>query len=178
MALLKIARLGHPVLRMRASELSEEELALAETQRLIDDMVETMREARGVGLAATQVHQPKRIFVMEVKSANPRYPGHEEVELTVVVNPEIVTYSEETEEDWEGCLSIPELRGRVPRHSSVVLRGLDRKGKPIVIEAKGFAARVIQHEKDHLDGVVFLDRMSDFSTLTYPREFEDFWLDE
>jgi len=177
MAFLKIARLGHPVLRMKANPLSKEELARDGTQRLIDDMVQTMREARGVGLAATQVHELKRLFVMEVKTANPRYPEREELELTIVANPEIKTHSEETEEDWEGCLSIPDMRGVVPRYASLVLSGLDRKGNPLEIEASGFHARVIQHELDHLDGVVFLDRMSDLSTLTHLQEFEDFWLE-
>lgn len=175
MSLLKIARLGHPTLRTRARALSKTEIEDTKTQRLIDDMIETMRFAGGVGLAATQVFECKRVFVMEVKSTNPRYPGEEEFPLTVFINPEILNHSEETEEGWEGCLSIPDLRGRVPRYTHLVLRALDRHGKEMEIRARGFSARVIQHELDHIDGKVFLDRMKDFSTLTYLEEFEEFW---
>jgi peptide deformylase len=124
------------------------------------------------------VHVPARIFLVEVRGgpANPRYPSQGEVPLTVLINPEIVRHSDETAEDWEGCLSIPDLRGRVPRWTSLTLSALDRESKPVTIEAADFFARVIQHELDHLDGVMFLDRMKDFATLTYLREFQKFWL--
>jgi peptide deformylase len=175
-ALLKIARLGHPILRHRAQELAAGDVASPGVQRFIDDMIDTMRDGDGVGLAAPQVHVPARIFLVEVRGPNPRYPGQGEVPLSVFINPEIVRHSEETEEDWEGCLSIPDLRGRVPRWKSLTLKALDREGKPVTIEAADFFARVIQHELDHLDGIMFLDRMKDFSTLTCLREFQKFWL--
>lgn len=176
MALLKIARLGNPVLRRRSDEVTLEELASPGTQGLIDDMIDTMRDARGVGIAAPQVHVGKRIFIIEVKDSNPRYPNMDEVPVTAIVNPRIISASEDTEEGWESCLSIPDLRGNVPRHASVVIECVDREGSPLEIEASGFLARIIQHESDHLDGVLFIDRMTDLTQLAYPTEFEDFWM--
>lgn len=175
MSLLKIARLGHPCLRQRALPVAAEELSSAPFQQFIDDMIETMRDGDGVGLAATQVHVLKRMFLVEVKSPNQRYPDQLGVPLMVIVNPEIREHSEEVEDDWEGCLSIPDLRGRVPRWRSLRLTGTDRSGQEIDLEASRFFARVIQHELDHLDGIVFLDRMRDFSTLTHLREFQVYW---
>ena len=175
MALLKIARLGHPVLRQRALPVAADELASPSFQQLIDNMIETMRDGDGVGLAATQVHALKRVFLVEVKAPHPRYPNQPDVPLTVVVNPEIREHSEELEEDWEGCLSIPDLRGRVPRWRSLTIAGLDRTGREISLDATQFFARVIQHELDHLDGIVFLDRMHDFSTLSHLREYQVYW---
>lgn len=178
MALLKIARLGHPILRQKAQPLAENLLNSSEIQNLIESMIETMRDAEGVGLAAPQVHFPLRIIIVEVRPDNPRYPQQECVPLTVLVNPEIVFASEDQEMGWEGCLSIPDLRGVVPRAVSVVVRGLDREGREVTIEAHHFFARVLQHEIDHLDGIVFLDRMKDLSTLTFLNEFERFWASE
>jgi peptide deformylase len=128
MALLTIARLGHPVLRERAAPVTADDLASPETQAFIDNMIETMRDSEGVGLAAPQVHVLKRIILVEVKSPNPRYPGQPGVPLTAIINPEITQHSAEREEDWEGCLSIPDLRGRVPRWRSLRLTGLYRAG--------------------------------------------------
>jgi len=176
MPLLKIARLGHPVLRQRALPVAADELASPLIQRLIDDMIDTMRDGDGVGLAAPQVHVLKRIILVEVASPNPRYPGQPGVPLTAIVNPEIAEHSTQQEDDWEGCLSIPDLRGRVPRWKSLRVTGLDRTGKEITLEASQFFARVVQHEMDHLDGIVFPDRMRDFSTLTHLREFQKFWV--
>jgi peptide deformylase len=173
--LLKIARLGHPCIRERALPVTAEELASATFQQFIDDMIDTMRDGDGVGLAATQVHVLKRVFLVEVKTPHPRYPNQAGVPLTVIVNPEIRQHSENLEEDWEGCLSIPDLRGRVPRWQSLELSGLDRTGKPLSIKASDFFARVIQHELDHLDGIVFLDRMRELSTLSHLREYQVFW---
>jgi peptide deformylase len=175
MSLLKIARLGHPVLRQKALPVSLEELASPPFQQFIDDMIATMRDGDGVGLAATQVHVMKRVFLVEVKAPHPRYPNQPDVPLTVVINPEIRPHSEEMEEDWEGCLSIPDLRGRVPRWRSLHLAALDRTGRDISLDAEQFFARVIQHELDHLDGIVFLDRMRDFSTLSHLREYQLYW---
>jgi peptide deformylase len=175
MALLKIARLGHPVLRQRAQPVSPEELSSPAIQTFIDDMIDTMRDGDGVGLAATQVHALKRIILVEVKSPNPRYPDQLGVPLTAIINPIVTAHSEETEEDWEGCLSIPDLRGRVPRWHSLDITGLDRIGQEISFSAGQFFARVLQHEIDHLDGIVFPDRMRDFSSLTHLREFQKYW---
>jgi peptide deformylase len=176
MALLKIARLGHPVLRQVAIPVEEAEIKTAVFSRFVDDMIDTMRESDGVGLAAPQVYASKRLAIVEVKGPHPRYPNQPEVPLTVLVNPVVVSHSAELEDDWEGCLSIPDLRGRVPRWQSLQLKALDRTGAPIEINASGFFARVIQHELDHLDGVIFLDRMKDLQTLTHLREFQKHWM--
>ena len=130
----------------------------------------------GVGIAAPQVHTPHQVIVIEVNPQNPRYPGYPEVPLTILLNPQIMSHSSEIEDDWEGCLSVPDLRGRVPRWSSLRLQGLDRQGHPIELNAKGFFARVIQHEMDHLNGQVFLDRLPDLSSLTYLREYQQYWM--
>jgi peptide deformylase len=175
MALLKIARLGHPCLRQHADPVTAGELSSPEFQQFIDDMIQTMHDGDGVGLAATQVHVRKRVFLVEVKAPHPRYPDQSGVPLTVIVNPKIRKHAKKVVEDWEGCLSIPDLRGRVPRWRSLELSGLDRNGKPISLKAQDFFARVIQHELDHLDGIVFLDRMRDFSTLSHLREYQAFW---
>jgi peptide deformylase len=173
-ALLKIARLGHPVLRQAAAPVEAGEISTAGFQKFIDDMIDTMRESDGVGLAAPQVYESKRLVLVEVKGPHPRYPDQADVPLTVLINPQIVAHSDEKEEDWEGCLSIPDLRGKVPRWSSLNVTALDRNGQPIALQAGGFFARVIQHEIDHLDGVMFLERMSDLRTLTFLREFQKF----
>jgi peptide deformylase len=175
--LLKIARLGHPVIRQVAEPVGIEELRSLSIRDLIDDMVETMRDADGVGLAGPQVHVAKRIVVMEVSPASPRYPGRPSVPLTIIVNPAIVSHSQDTDEGWEGCLSVPDLRGRVPRWSAVEVVGTDRHGAPLRIETSGFFARVLQHELDHLDGRVYLDRLPDLSTLTHLREFARYWME-
>ena len=176
MPLLKIARLGHPVLRQPASPVSAKDLQTPALQQFIDDMADTMRDSDGVGLAAPQVHAPLRIILVEVRNLNPRYPDQPPIPLTPLVNPEITSRGDTTEEDWEGCLSIPDLRGRVPRYTALTINALNRHGQPVTLEAKDFFARVIQHEIDHLDGVMFLDRMKDFSTLTHLREFQKYWL--
>lgn len=174
MSILKVARLGHPVLRAPAAEVPPAEIPSARIQGLIGDMIETMKEYDGVGLAAVQVHEPLQIAVLEV-SENPRYPGKGRVPLTVLVNPVVTPVGDETEEDWEGCLSIPELRGKVPRYKRVRVQALDAEGRALDFTASGFHARVIQHEHDHLKGKVYLDRMRDFSTLTHLLEFSRYW---
>jgi len=174
-SLLKITRLGHPNIRQGAEPVSSEELRSREIQRLIDDMVETMRDAHGVGIAAPQVHVSKQIIVIEVLPDNPRYPSQPAVPLTVLLNPAITDHAETMEEGWEGCLSVPDLRGLVPRWTRVNVTGLDREGQSVQLDAEGFFARVIQHEVDHLQGRVFLDRLPNLSTLTHLREYEQFW---
>jgi peptide deformylase len=175
MSILKVTRLGHPVLRKVTENVSQQELQSPAMQKFIDDMIETMKEYDGVGLAADQVHESKQIAVLEVAD-NPRYPEKPRVPLTVLVNPTITPLSEDMEEDWEGCLSIPDLRGMVPRYKSVRVQALDRQGKQIDFVADEFHARVIQHEFDHLTGKVYLDRMHDFSTLTFLQEFARYWM--
>lgn len=177
MSILKVPRLGHPVLRKAALPISHEEIRDPGMQRLIDDMIETMKEYQGVGIAAVQVHESKQVAVLEVAD-NPRYPGKTAVPLSVLVNPEMVPLTNETEEDWEGCLSIPELRGQVPRYKSIRVTACDRDGSELDFVATGFHARVIQHEIDHLRGHVFLDRMRDLSTLTYLAEYSRFWIED
>jgi len=177
MAILKVTRLGHPVLRKITENISVKELKGASMQRFIDDMVETMKEYDGVGLAADQVFTSKQIAVLEV-SDNPRYPNKGKVPLTVLVNPKITPLSDDMEEDWEGCLSIPDLRGSVPRYKRIHVTALDRHGNKLDFVAKDFLARVIQHEYDHLNGKVYLDRMRDFSTLSFLQEFGRYWLNK
>jgi peptide deformylase len=170
MSILKVARLGHPVLRQVTVNLSPHEIQSPPMQKFIDDMIETMKEYDGVGLAADQVHESKQVAVLEVAD-NPRYPNKPQVPLTVLINPKITPLSNETEEDWEGCLSIPDLRGKVPRYRRIRVEARDRNGNPLDFIANDFHARVIQHEYDHLNGKVYLDRMRDLSTLSFLQEF-------
>ena len=172
MAILKVARIGHPVVRAEARPVPVSKIGSAEIQRLIDDMEETMHEYDGVGLAAPQVHVGLRLAVIEVPESDER--GRDAVPFTVLVNPVAVPLGEARLVGVEGCLSIPDLRGQVSRHESVRLDAFDRKGRPYVLEAKGFLARVIQHECDHLDGRVYIDRMTDLKTLGFIHEYERF----
>jgi peptide deformylase len=170
MSILKVCRLGHPVLRMEAHPLSASTLATPAIQKLIDDMAETMVEYYGVGLAAPQIHESLALAVIESHGQRGTIP------MTVLVNPEITILDEELVEDWEGCLSVPDFRGRVPRWKKLRVDALDRNGKKIRFEAEDFAARVVQHEFDHLKGRVYLDRMPDLKTLTHFAEFQRYWL--
>jgi peptide deformylase len=175
MAILKVARLGHPVLREVARPVPLEDISAPEFQRLIDDMVETMCEYDGAGLAANQVHVLLQVAVIEV-AANPRYPDAPQIPLTVLVNPVVTPLTEETEDGWEGCLSVPDMRGMVPRHTAVRLQCHDRDGRRVDLVAKDFFARVIQHETDHLNGIVYVDRMRDLRTLSHIAEWNKHWL--
>jgi peptide deformylase len=170
MAYLRIAQIGHPILRQPARELSREELASAELQGFIDDLVASMREAQGAGLAATQVYRAVRVCALEVKD-NPRYPYKPNIPLTVLVNPTLTPIGDEMFDNYEGCLSVPNLRGVVPRHAEIRVRALDRHGAPIDEIVRGITAGTYQHEVDHLDGKVFLDRVVDTSTLCTWAEF-------
>jgi peptide deformylase len=169
--LLKIAQIGHPVLRQRAREVGRDELLSDAMQRFLDDLVETMRDASGAGLAATQVHQPVRIFAVEVRD-NPRYPYKPNIPLTILVNPMLTPLTEETFENYEGCLSVPNLRGIVHRFAEVRVTGWDREGKPYEQIARGLTAGTFQHENDHLDGTIFVDRVKDPKTLCTWAEFD------
>ena len=172
MAILKVARMGHPVLRKRTEPLDPAEIGTPRIQRLIDDMFETMHDNQGIGLAGPQVHESIRLFVAGVDDPD---GGMSPV---VVINPEITPIGSAMEEDWEGCLSIPDIRGRVPRAAKIRLRALDRHGRPLALTADGFPARVIQHEIDHLDGMLFFDRMSSFETITFLEEYSRYWVDK
>ncbi len=173
MTLLKIAQIGHPVLRQRAREVTKEELASREMQQFIDDLVETMRDANGAGLAAIQVYNAVRIVAVEVKD-NPRYPYKPNIPLTILVNPVLEFLGEERFENYEGCLSVPNLRGLVERRAEVHVTGLSRDGSPVDRVIRGLTAGTFQHECDHLDGVLFVDRVKDPTTLTTWAEFDRF----
>jgi peptide deformylase len=175
MAILKVARLGHPVLRQPARPLTVEEIRSPDTQRFIDDLIETMREYDGAGLAANQVHTLTQVCVIEVLG-NPRYPEAPHIPLTVLINPVVTPLTDEMEEGWEGCLSVPDMRGRVPRFTEVRLECLDREGQKVALVAKEFFARVIQHETDHLKGIVYVDRMRDLSSLSHIAEWQRYAL--
>jgi peptide deformylase len=172
MAILKVARLGHPILRAAAQPLTRSQIRSSDVQRLIDDMIATMHEYEGVGLAAPQVHVPLRVAVVEVAPAPQE--GREALALTVLVNPVVTSLSDERALGWEGCLSLPDLRGFVPRAPRVRVEALDRHARPLTLEAQDFSARVIQHECDHLDGILYVDRMQDLKTLTFIAECERF----
>ncbi len=175
MAILKVCHLGHPVLRRVAEPVPPESIARPAFQQFIDDMIETMREYDGVGLAAPQVHVSQQVAILEVEK-HPRYPDAPSVPLTVLINPRLTVLSEETLDGWEGCLSIPDLRGVVPRYRELRVEALDRDGKPMDFSAKDFHARVVQHEYDHLQGKVYADRMPSLETLTHLAEWQRYWL--
>jgi peptide deformylase len=172
MSVREIAVVGDPVLRERAREVSVEELRSAEAQALIDDMIDTKRAANGAGIAANQVSELLRIAVVEVEPDNPRYPYKPPVPLTVVVNPEIEALDDETFSVNEGCLSVPGLRGDVDRFVNVRVRYLDRDGEEHEEVRRGLTAGTFQHELDHLDGVLFLDRVRDPSTFSTWEQFD------
>jgi peptide deformylase len=171
MSILKVARIAHPVLRSPAKPVPKQAFRDPLFQKLVDDMRETMYEYEGVGLAAPQVHEGLRLAVIEVPADDER--SRAEVPFFVLVNPVVTPLGDEREGGWEGCLSVPDLRGIVPRLKRLKLDALDRHGKPYLLEAQGFFARVIQHECDHLDGNVYLDRMADMRSLTFIKEMED-----
>ena len=169
MSILKVARMGHPVLRERARPLDGAEITTPRIQRLIDDMFETMQDSQGIGLSGPQVHESIRLFVAGVDDDDGTMAP------VVIINPEVSQVGSAVEEDWEGCLSIPDIRGRVSRALDIRVRALDRHGNSISMTANGFPARVIQHETDHLDGVLFFDRMTAFDSLTFLDEYSRFW---
>ena len=166
MSILKVARMGHPVLRAKARTVDKTELKNPAVQQFIDNMMDTMYEYSGVGLAAPQVHESLRVFVAMLDAE-----GRGEGDAVAFINPEIIVVGDQTVEGWEGCLSIPEIRGRVPRAQHIKVSALDRTGKRFELELKDFPARVVQHETDHLDGVLFFDRMRGFQSLTYLEEY-------
>ena len=172
MAILKVALLGNPVLRILAEPVKN--IQAPEIQRLIDDMIETLREYRGVGLAAPQVHRSLQIALIEAEERT-EDARQSPAPPSVLINPRIVPVTERMEEDWEGCLSIPDLRGKVPRYKEIEVQTHDRQGRLQTFQAGDFFARVIQHEVDHLNGTVFLDRMKSFESLSYLEEYARYW---
>jgi peptide deformylase len=181
MAILKVARMGHPVLRAKALPVPPGQIGSAPVQRLIDDMFETMREYTGIGLAAPQVHEGARIFVAGVRELAAGAPlekgmhDDEDMPYIALINPEITLLTEPLHEGWEGCLSIPDIRGLVPRAARIQVRAFDRAGARVEFTASGLPARVIQHETDHLDGVLFFDRMRSLQSLAFMDEYRRFW---
>lgn len=174
MSVLPITTVGDPVLRERARELGDDELRSPAVQEFIDDLIETKRAAHGAGLAANQVGDLRRIAVVEVEPGNPRYPYKPPFPLTVLVNPQLVADGDQTIEVNEGCLSVPGLRGVVRRFACVRVRFLDREGGPQELVVRGLSAGTFQHEVDHLDGVLFLDRVADPASFTTWEQFDRF----
>jgi peptide deformylase len=174
MAIRKVARLGHPVLRQVAGDIAPDMIHGDDVQRLITDLYDTMAEYEGVGLAAPQIFESLRAFVMYVPpDPDIGFPG---IPPTAWVNPTITPEGEGKLVGWEGCLSIPDLRGKVIRHKTVLVSGYDHEGKQREARYEGFPSIVAQHENDHLDGAVFLDRMIDMKTLSFVKEYERYWL--
>jgi peptide deformylase len=175
MSILKVARMGHPVLRQIARKVDPAEIKTPAFQKLVDDMLETMREYDGIGLAAPQVHQSVRLALIGIEEGR----GEDRnIRVLPVVNPEVTPTGKATAEDWEGCLSLPRLRGRVVRADRIQLRALDRRGNRVEFDLEGYPARVAQHETDHLDGVLFIDRMKSFETLCFLDEYSKYWTDD
>ena len=167
MPVREVLRMGHPVLREKAKAV--ENIGSPEFKALIQDMKETMAAMNGAGLAAPQIGVGQRVVIFGVTS-NPRYPDAEEVPFTVLVNPKLTMLTREIDEDWEGCLSVPGMRGVVPRYTKLRYSGFDEEGNPIEREASGFHARVVQHEVDHLDGILYPQRMTNMATFGFTKE--------
>jgi peptide deformylase len=165
--------MGHPVLRQKTRAIDRSQIRNPVVQKLIDDMIETMVEYHGVGLAAPQVHEGLRLFVASLDDDD---TGESAPTPIAIINPEITPVGSEIDEDWEGCLSIPDIRGRVPRAAEITLRAWDRDGERIELHARDYPARVIQHETDHLDGILFFDRMRSFDSLTFLDEYSRYWV--
>lgn len=165
--------MGHPVLRQRGRPLEKADFRNPVVQKLIDDMIDTMHEYNGVGLAAPQVHSSLRVFVALLEE-----DPDAKTSATVIVNPEIVPNAATREEGWEGCLSIPDIRGMVARFTDVTVKALDRDGRDFELRLKKFPARVAQHETDHLDGVLFFDRMKSLESLAFLEEHRRYWTED
>ena len=176
MAIREVLTVGHPLLRQRSLEVSIEELASPDVQQIIDDLIDTMRDRNGAGIAAPQIGELLRITTIEVNQ-NPRYPYKPRIPLTIVVNPVITILDDELVDINEGCLSVPNLRGTVARHVNIRVQWLDRDGHRHDEIKRGLTAGTFQHECDHLDGLLFLDRVTDTTTLTTWEQFERFHRD-
>jgi len=177
MAIRKIARLGHPVLRQKARDVTREEISSPEMRRLLKDMQETMHEYGGVGIAAPQVHESVRLAISEYDSGNERYETGDGQPLLVAFNARVKVLDETLSGFWEGCLSVPGLRGWVERPSKIEVSYLDERGKPKTLVAEGFLATVFQHELDHLDGVLYVDKISDKGKFSFTEEYTRYHLE-
>ncbi len=175
MAILKVARMGHPILRQVAPAVDSAEITSPAFQQFIQDLIETMQEYRGLGLAAPQVHRSVRLCVVEVEE-NPRYKNKKLSGLTIFINPEIEHLTDEKDSYWEGCLSVPGLRGLVARTNKIRVNYLDQHGKKQETVVEGFLSTVLQHEFDHLDGKLYIDRLVDTTKLSFEEEFDRHWL--
>lgn len=178
MARRPVLKIGDPRLRQVARDVEPDEVGSLALRRLVDDMIETMRAEDGIGLAAPQIGEPLKLAVVEFEEESPRYPGMGSVAATVFINPAVTILDQAEQAFWEGCLSVPELRGVVHRPRAIRVDYLDVNGTPCAIEADGFVATVLQHELDHLQGVLYVDRMRDMRTLTTLDEYRRFWADQ
>lgn len=171
MPLLKIAHIGHPILRQIAQKVEPQEIGTPTLHSFIDDLVATMRDANGAGLAAIQVYNPIQVCALEVQD-NPRYPYKPNIPLTILINPTITPLSEETFSNFEGCLSVPNFRGRVNRYAEIRVQAQDPNGKELDFETRGITAGTYQHEVDHLQGQIFVDKVEDKTSLCTWKEYE------
>ena len=178
MAIRKIARMGHPVLRQKCREVTREEISSPEMRRLVKDMIETMHEYGGVGLAAPQVHESVRLAVIEFDAEDGRYETGEAQSLLVIWNARVKVLDETPSGFWEGCLSVPGMRGYVERPSKIEINYLDERGKPQTLRAEGFLATVFQHELDHLDGVLYVDKIADKTRFAFSEEYARYHVEE
>ena len=174
MAVLEVIKMGNPLLRKVSQAVEPKEITSPDFQKFLADLVETMRAESGAGIAAIQVGALKRVFAMEMKK-NDRYPDKGSFSLTTVINPEIEPLSSEEVEGWEGCLSIPGIRGRLKRYKKVKLSGYDSNGEKFERVLDDFSAIVAQHELDHLNGILLIDRMPNMKTLTFQEEYDKYW---
>ena len=174
MAVREILEIGHPVLAARAQEVDVAAIATPEVQGWVDDLIDTMRAANGAGIAANQINIPYRLFTVEVSGGNPRYPYKPPIPLTVLINPVIGFLSDASFENYEGCLSVPNMRGVVTRHLEISVRGYDRDGAQQSFDVRGYSAGTFQHEHDHLDGILFPHRVTDARTFCSGSSFAQF----
>tara|TARA_B100000315_G_C14090090_1_gene368819 strand:- start:2 stop:544 length:543 start_codon:yes stop_codon:yes gene_type:complete len=173
MSILKIAKLGHPVLYKKAGFVSN--ISNPGIKKLITDMTETMLDAKGIGLAAPQVHVSKQVMIFRIPIEEESKASDNSIEITALINPKLTNISEETNNDWEGCLSIPGMSGLVKRFSKVRYEGFDMNGNIIKKNVEGLHARIVQHEYDHLMGIMFISRLADSRAFGFSEEIENFW---
>lgn len=178
MSIKNLKRMGNPILRLKAQRLSGEEILSTETSELIQDLIENMHHYGGVGIAAPQIGVSKAVAILEVKNTNPRYEITEDYPLTVFINPKISILDSTLQGYWEGCLSVPGLRGYVERPRKIQIDFTDQHNRPQTVIAEGFLATVYQHELDHLEGKIYIDHITDKTMLTYNEEYEQFWMEK
>lgn len=174
MSRLDVIKMGNPKLRQVSKEIPLETIPTAEFQQFLTNLISTMRMENGAGIAAPQVAVMERVFVMEMKD-NIRYPDKESFPLYTAINPSIIALDEQMQDSWEGCLSIPNIRGKLKRHSHIELKAYDAQGNLYTQQLSGFAAVVAQHELDHLNGILLIDHMESMETLTFYEEFQEYW---